>query len=51
MADPISLVGPDGREYEYTGSDPDAVQAAVSKGFRVTTPEAPRTLGEQAQAL
>lgn len=45
----IELIGPDGREYVL---DNDAeLAAAVDQGFRVVTPDAPRTTGEQVEGL
>lgn len=45
----IPLIGPDGREYEL--DDPANVAEALKLGYRQVTPEAPQTLGEQAQEL
>lgn len=45
MADPIPLVGPDGREYEI--DDPAKLPRALELGYRQATAEAPRTLGEK----
>lgn len=44
---PINLVGPDGREYVLDNEDPKALEDVLQEGFRQTTPEAPRTLGEK----
>lgn len=41
----IPLIGPDGREYEL--GDPAQLPAAQAQGYRVVTPDAPATLGEQ----
>ncbi len=47
MAEPTTLIGRDGRK--YTIDDPANIAAATKLGYRVETPEAPQTFGEQAK--
>jgi hypothetical protein len=44
-----ALVGPDGKEYDFDGT-PEELNAAQAKGFRILTPDAPRTALEEAKA-
>lgn len=48
MANPIPLIGPDGRKYEMPGDDPANLADVIKLGYRVETPETPSTLGEDA---
>ena len=44
-----TLIGPDGRQYDFDASAPGAdLAAALKAGYRQATPDAPQTLGESA---
>jgi hypothetical protein len=51
MAQPLTLIGPDGLRYDFDPDAPNAsLEAAQAKGYRLETEEEPRTWTEAAKA-